>query len=154
MEIIIFYMHDFDMILLLKIRWKVWVWRIRTVYSTARLHIYERRQIRKIFGGGGNWTQCPMAIQKDIQSWPSKTNNLHLCRELNPEPRAPKSVTVRCELSSLDFSGQQKIASCFSCFSWSIQRRLQTITCKICPLTFNLLKPSIIFLAIHDHDQW
>ena len=27
------------------------------MYSTARLHIYERRKIRKISGGGGNWTQ-------------------------------------------------------------------------------------------------
>ena len=50
-----------------------------------------------------------MAIQKDIQSWPSETNNLHLCQELNPEPHAPKSVIVRCELSSLDFSGQRQI---------------------------------------------
>ena len=54
MEIFIFYMHDFDLIFLVKISLKVWVWRIRTVYSTARPHIYERRKIRKIFGCGGN----------------------------------------------------------------------------------------------------
>ena len=50
------------------------------------------------------------------------------------------------------FQVNEKFASCFSCFSWSIQWWLQMITCKICPLTFNLLKLSIIFLAIHD--QW
>ena len=55
-------------------------------------------------------------VQKDIQSWPSKTNNLHLCRELNPEPHPPKSVIVRFELSSLDFSGQRNFASCLVAF--------------------------------------
>ena len=45
-----------------------------------------------------------------------------------------------------------KICIMFSCFSWSIRWRLQMVACKIRPLTFNLLKPSIIFLAIHD--QW
>ena len=54
MQIFIFYMHDFDLIFLLKISCKVWVWRIRTVYSAARLQIYVRGIIRKIFGGGGN----------------------------------------------------------------------------------------------------
>ena len=55
-------------------------------------------------------------VQKDIQSWPSKNNNLHLFRELNPEPHAPKSVIVRFELSSLDFSGQRKFASSLVAF--------------------------------------
>ena len=45
-----------------------------------------------------------------------KTNNLYLCRELNPEPHAPKSGIVRFELSSLDFSGQRKFASCLVAF--------------------------------------
>ena len=83
-------------------------------------------------------------MQKDIQSWPSKTNNLH------PEPHAPKSVIVRFELSSLDFSGQRKFASCLVAFrDPSSEDLIQMITCKIRPLTFNL-EPSIIFLAIHD----
>ena len=83
------------------------------MYSTANLHIHERRKIRKILEGGENCTQCPIVLQKDIQSWPSKTNKLHLCRELNPDPQAPKSVKVRRELSSLDFSGQRKICIMF-----------------------------------------
>ena len=50
------------------------------------------------------------------------------------------------------FQVNEKFASCFSCFPWRIQWRYKMITCKIRPLTFHLLKPSIIFLAIHD--QW
>ena len=45
-----------------------------------------------------------------------KTNNLHLCWEVNPEPHASKSVLVRFELSSLGFSGQRKFASCLVAF--------------------------------------
>ena len=54
MEIFIFSMHDFDLILFLKLGWKVWVCRIRTVCPTASLHIYETRKIGKIFEDGGN----------------------------------------------------------------------------------------------------
>ena len=82
------------------------------MYSTANLHIHERRKIRKILEGGENCTHCPIVLQKDIRSWPSKTNKLQLCRELNPDPQAPKSVKIRSVLSSLDFSGQRKFASC------------------------------------------
>ena len=82
------------------------------MYSTARLYIYERRKIRKIFR---RWRELN-PVQKDMQSWPPKANNLHLCRELNPEPHAPKSVIVRFELWSLDFPGQRKFASCLAAF--------------------------------------
>ena len=45
-EIFIFSMHDFDLILILKIRQKVWICRIRAMYSIASLHtVYMTRKI-------------------------------------------------------------------------------------------------------------
>ena len=120
------------------------------MYSTANLHIHERRKIRKILEGGENSTQCPIVLQKDIQSWPSKTNKPHLCRELNPDPQAPKSVKVRHELSSLNFSGQRKICIMFHLLPMMDPVKISNDHLQDPSSHVQPLKPSIIFLAIHD----
>ena len=40
-------MHDSDMIFFLKIRWKVWVFRIKTMYSTASLMREEELDLER-----------------------------------------------------------------------------------------------------------
>ena len=68
-DIFIFSMHDFDLIFILKIRWEVWVSIIRAVCSTASLHIYEARKIRKMFEVERIEPCAPWYYSRDIQSW-------------------------------------------------------------------------------------
>ena len=79
----IFSVYDFHLIFFSNIRWQVWVCRIRAAYSKAILHIYETRKIRKMLEGGGNWTQCPMVLQKDIfKVGHQKPTNFTSCTEI------------------------------------------------------------------------
>ena len=66
------------------------------MYSTASLRIYETRKIRR-------WRELNPVPHGTTVGY-SKTNKVYLCRELNPDPHAQKSVRIRRELSSLDFS--------------------------------------------------
>ena len=106
-------MQDLDLIFLLKLGEKFGFAELgqcilQQIYTFMREEKLERYLKVERIEPSASW-YCKRIFKVGHR----KPKKLHLCRELNPDPHAPKPVKGRRKLSSLDFSGQLKICVMF-----------------------------------------